>query len=105
MATNGTLAGTPSTTGTPFSGHSSNGMTTQKYETKPNVPYQHLIRPPIIHSPLNLSKVNPKPKIQLLDSRIRVTNPAQKFQWPNHLKLKYMSLNSDRTTENQLADH
>ena len=68
MATNGTLAGTPSTTGTPFSGHSSNGMTTQKYETKPNVPYQHLIRPPIIHSPLNLSKVNPKPKIQLLVS-------------------------------------
>ena len=66
MATNGTLAGTPPTTGTPFSGHSSNGMTTQKYETKPNVPYQHLIRPPIIHSPLNLSKVNPKQKFQLL---------------------------------------
>ena len=66
MATNGTLAGTPTTTGTPFSGHSSNGMTAQTYETKPNVPYQHLIRPPIIHSPLNLSKVNPNQKYKFI---------------------------------------
>jgi len=46
---------------TGFSAHpsNSNGMTTtQKYETKQNVPYQHLIRPPIIHSPLNLSKTS-----------------------------------------------
>ena len=57
MATN-TNAGTDRQP-TGFSGHSSNnGMTTQKYETKSNAPFQHLIRPPIIHSPLNLSKVN-----------------------------------------------
>ena len=54
----------PTTSGTTgsFSGHStsSHGMSTQKYETKPNVPYHNLIRPPIIHSPLNLSKVQIK---------------------------------------------
>ena len=54
------MATSTSSTGS-FLGHSTNaggqGMSTPKYETKPNVPYQNLIRPPIIHSPLNLSKV------------------------------------------------